>query len=71
MQQLAFSLYLIVLVPGGSSPAVTNAGSWLSAAECKSAAEAAFIAINKQQGQTPSISFLCVPEPADPIADTK
>jgi hypothetical protein len=39
MQQLAFSFHRIVFVPGG---AVTNAGSWPSAAECKSAAGAAF-----------------------------
>jgi hypothetical protein len=71
MQQLAFSLYLIVLAPGGSSPAVTNTGSWPSAAECKSAAEAAFVATSKQQGQAPSISFLCVPDPPDATPDDK
>jgi hypothetical protein len=37
----------------------------------KSAAEAAFVATSKQQGQAPSISFLCVPDPPDATPDDK
>ena len=71
MQQLAFTLYMIVLAPGGSSPVVTNAGSWTTSADCKRAAETAFTPNNNQQGQLPSISFVCVPEAAEAMPDTK
>jgi hypothetical protein len=71
MQQLAFTLYMIVIVPGGASPVVTNAGSWSTSADCRSAAEAAFVPNSKQQGQQPSISFICVPEAAEAVPDVK
>jgi hypothetical protein len=35
MQQLAFSLYMIVLAPGGSTPVVMNTGRWATQADCK------------------------------------
>jgi hypothetical protein len=69
MQQLAFTLYMIVLVPGGGSPVVTNAGSWTTSADCKRAAETAFMLNSNQQGQLPS--FMCVPEAAEAVPDTK
>jgi hypothetical protein len=71
MQQLAFTLYMIVLVPGGGSPVVTNTGSWTTSADCKRAAETAFMPNSNQQGQPPSISFMCVPEAAEAVPDTK
>jgi hypothetical protein len=57
--QIAFTLYLIVLFPGGA-PVVTNAGTWQSASDCRSAADAAFVPKNSQ-GQPPSFLFMCVP----------
>jgi hypothetical protein len=71
MQQSAFSLYMIVRAPGGSTPVVMNTGSWATQADCKSAGEAAFMPSNKQQGPLPSISFVCVPEAAEALSDTK
>jgi hypothetical protein len=70
MQQLAFTLYMIVLAPGGGSPVVTNAGSWTTSAQCRTAAETAFMPGN-QHGPPPSISFMCVPEAAEAMPDTK
>jgi hypothetical protein len=57
--QVAFTLYLIVLFPGGA-PVVTNGGTWRNASECRSAADAAFVPKNSQ-GQPPSFSFVCLP----------
>ena len=39
--------------------------------EAQSAAEAAFVPNSKQQGQQPSISFICVPEAAEAVPDVK
>ena len=60
VMQIAFTLYLIVLFPGGA-PVVTNAGTWQSASDCRTAADAAFVPKNTQGEQLPSISFMCVP----------
>jgi hypothetical protein len=62
---------MIVLVPEGSTPVVMDTGSWATQADCKSARETAFMPSNKQQGQLPSISFVCVPEAAEALPDTK
>jgi hypothetical protein len=59
--QVAFTLYLIVLFPGGP-PVVTNTGTWQNASDCRNAADAAaFVPKNTQGEQVPSISFMCVP----------
>ena len=61
VMQVAFTLYLIVLFPGGP-PVVTNTGTWQNVADCKNAADAAaFVPKNKEGDQLPSISFMCVP----------
>jgi hypothetical protein len=59
MHIVAFTLYLIVVFPGGA-PVVTNAGTWRNATDCRAAADAAFVPQNSQ-GQSPSFSFVCVP----------
>jgi hypothetical protein len=59
--QVAFTLYLIVVFPGGP-PVVTNTGTWQNASDCRNAADAAaFVPKNTQGEQLPSISFICVP----------
>src|SRR5262245_7502016 len=59
MHIVAFTLYLIVVFPGGA-PVVTNAGTWRNASDCRAAADSAFVPQNSQ-GQSPSFSFVCVP----------
>jgi hypothetical protein len=59
MHIVAFTLYLIVVFPGGA-PVVTNAGTWRNATDCRAVADAAFVPKNSQ-GQSPSFSFVCVP----------
>jgi hypothetical protein len=58
--QIAFTLYMIVLFPGGA-PVVTNVGPWQKASDCRTAADAAFVRRNTEGEQVPSISFVCVP----------
>ena len=58
--QIAFTLYMIVLFPGGA-PVVTNVGTWQKASDCGTAADGAFVRKNTQGEQVPSISFVCVP----------
>src|SRR3954469_16064051 len=58
--QIAFTLYMIVLFPGGA-PVVTNVGTWQKASDCGTAADAAFVRKNTEGEQVPSISFVCVP----------
>ena len=60
--QIAFTLYMIVLFPGGA-PVVTNVGTWQKASDCGTAADGAFVRKNTQGEQVPSISFVCVPTP--------
>ena len=60
LMQVAFTLYMIVLFPGGA-PVVTNVGTWQKASDCGTAADGAFVRKNTQGEQVPSISFVCVP----------
>ena len=60
LMQIAFTLYMIVLFPGGA-PVVTNVGTWQKASDCGTAADGAFVRKNTQGEQVPSISFVCVP----------
>ena len=60
LMQIAFTLYMIVLFPGGA-PVVTNVGTWQKASDCETAADGAFVRKNTQGEQVPSISFVCVP----------
>jgi hypothetical protein len=50
--QIAFTLYMIVLFPGGP-PVLTNAGTWQNASDCRNAADAAFVPKNTQGEQLP------------------
>ena len=60
--QVAFTLYLIVLFPGGA-PVVTNTGTWQNSSDCSKAADVAAFVPNNTQGEPfPSISFICVPK---------
>jgi hypothetical protein len=47
--QIAFTLYMIVLFPGGA-PVVTNVGTWQKASDCGTAADGAFVRKNTQGG---------------------
>jgi len=58
--QIAFTLYMIVLFPGGA-PVVTNVGTWQKASDCGTAADGEFVRKNTPGEQVPSISFVCVP----------
>ena len=60
LMQIAFTLYMIVLFPGGA-PVVTNVGTCQKASDCGTAADGAFVRKNTQGEQVPSISFVCVP----------
>jgi hypothetical protein len=60
LMQIAFTLFMIVLFPGGA-PVVTNVGTWQKASDCGTAADGAFARKNIQGEQVPSISFVCVP----------
>jgi hypothetical protein len=48
--QIAFTLYMIVLFPGGA-PVVTNVGTWQKASDCGTAADGAFVRKNTQGEQ--------------------
>ena len=60
--QIAFTLYMIVLFPGGA-PVVTNVGTWQKTSDCGTAADGAFVRKNTQGEQVPSISFVSSPGP--------